>query len=111
MYKQFIHLIYSWLIPAIWFVWLSFWLFFSRNVRSTSGKESPMSRRIHLSLVGLSIALIALSVFRRGLLGWHWLPTTLYTFFVGVAILVSGCIFAIWARLDVKIKNKTVFSH
>ena len=57
MYKEFIRLIYAWLIPAIWIVWWSFWLFSSRNVRSTSGKESPMSRRIHLSLVGLAIAM------------------------------------------------------
>jgi protein-S-isoprenylcysteine O-methyltransferase Ste14 len=79
-------------------VWLSFWLFSPKNVRTTSEKEPPMSRRIHLSLVGLAIALIALPVFRHGLLGWHWLPNTPYTFFVGVAILVAGCIFAIWAR-------------
>ncbi len=98
MYKESIHLIYAWLIPAIWLVWLSFWLFSSRNVRSTSERESPMSRRIHLSLVGLAIALIALPFFRRGLLGWHWLPTTPSTFFFGVVLLVAGCIFAIWAR-------------
>ena len=98
MYKESIHLIYVWLIPAIWLVWLGFWIFFSRNVRPTSEREPPMSRCIHLSLVGLAIALITLPVFRRGPLGWHWLPTTPSSFFVGVAILVSGCIFAIWAR-------------
>jgi protein-S-isoprenylcysteine O-methyltransferase Ste14 len=57
-----------------------------------------MSRRIHLALVGAAFALIALPVFRRGLFGWHWLPSTPYAFFVGVAILVAGFVFAVWAR-------------
>jgi len=98
MYKESIDLIYAWLIPVIWLVWLSFWIFSSRDVGTTSEREPPMSRRIHLSLVGAAIALIALPVFRRGLLGWHWLPATAFVFFIGAAILVAGCIFAIWAR-------------
>ena len=92
------HLIYAWLIPAIWFGWLSVWFFFVRNVRATSERETPTSRWIHLLLVGAAVALIALPVFRRGFLGWHWLPTTPFVYFVGVAILMAGCIFAIWAR-------------
>ena len=98
MYKEFIRLIYAWLIPAIWIVWWSFWLFSSRNVRSTSERESLMSRCIHLTLVVVAFALIALPVFRRGLLGNHWLPRTPSVFFVGVAILVAGFVLAVWAR-------------
>ena len=98
MYKESMHLIYEWLIPAIWFVWWSFWIFSSRNVRATSQRESQRSRRIHLALVGIAFALIALPVFRRGLLGRHWLPSTPSAFFVGVTILLGGFVFAVWAR-------------
>jgi protein-S-isoprenylcysteine O-methyltransferase Ste14 len=99
MYKESIHLIYAWLVPGIWLVWWSFWLFSSRNVRSTSDREPPISRRIHLALVGVAFALIALPFFRWGFLGWHWLPSTPSVFFVGVAILIAGFVFAVWARI------------
>jgi protein-S-isoprenylcysteine O-methyltransferase Ste14 len=91
-------LIYIWLLPAIWAIWWGYWLLSSRNVHHATQTESRTSRAIHLALVCVAFALIALPIFRAGPLGWRWLPRHSIAFILGTAILIASSVLAISAR-------------
>ena len=89
------------LIGWLWLAWLLLWLVSAALTKRTERRESLGSRLAHI--VPLLIGAL--------LLGWHdmpwpWLtqrlwPRSLSLYWIGVALLVAGMAFAIWARVHI----------
>jgi protein-S-isoprenylcysteine O-methyltransferase Ste14 len=84
--------------PAVWIAFLIYWQIRAVNTKSTQRLEPAVSRILRVLAFLVTIALLSTtwiplpwlyrSLWRRGL----------WPFWVGVAITVSGLIFAVWAR-------------
>lgn len=86
------------LIPALWIAWIVYWWVESLRAHAVRRKESVPSRLSHTVPLVIGVALM---VAPRGVPVWlsgRALPRTLLTFWIGVAVLVAGIAFSIWAR-------------
>ena len=90
--------LYGPLIGLIWVAWMTYWFVAARNVKATRRLESNASRASH----GLPlIAAVILPAAPAGGHGWfdaRIMPWTLAGYWIGVALLVAGLGFTVWAR-------------
>ena len=90
---------YRQLIVWLWAAWGLYWLASALNAKTTQRRESPGSRLAHVIPLVIGGALIAWQQTR-----WSWLAARLWprsytAYCVGVALLVAGLVFAVWARV------------
>jgi protein-S-isoprenylcysteine O-methyltransferase Ste14 len=84
--------------PAIWIAFLLYWRVKARYTKATQRLE-PVASRIVRALVFLCA--IALLVLPRIPLPWLYrtfLPSGLWSFFLGAVLAALGLLFAVWAR-------------
>jgi protein-S-isoprenylcysteine O-methyltransferase Ste14 len=91
--------IYHDLIPGLWLVWLADWMISGLRTKQVIRAEGVASRLLHLIPLGLGVALLMV---RR--VGGPWLaigiyPQTVWSFWIGTALIVVGLGFAAWARI------------
>ena len=84
-----------WVIPGIWLLWAIYWIVSARYTQQSTHSESALSRLTHLFLLAVAFALVALSFFEFGVLGWSLLPDRLIAFVIGVTLQVLGLGFAV----------------
>lgn len=92
-------LIYRFLFPVLWLAWGAYWLAASRGVKTAVRVESRVSRLLHILPLLLAGWLLAASHARLPLLGQHWLAPSLWTFWTGIAITLTGIGLTVWARV------------
>lgn len=88
-----------WTIPLLWLLWALYWFVAARDVKTTRRSESAASRWAHMGPLLLAAVLFALPP-----RPWPWLfarfvPATAAGFWSGVALVVAGLGFAVWARV------------
>jgi protein-S-isoprenylcysteine O-methyltransferase Ste14 len=86
------------LIPALWIAWGLYWWIASRGVKRVARQESVVSRAAHLVPLGIAGILFA-APFVPGWLGERWASATETVYMVGVALVASGLVFTVWARI------------
>ena len=86
------------LIGAIWIGWNIYWFVAARNAKPNRRRESRLSRLAHITPLGVAIILIALPNGRGGWFDARILPRGFAIYWTGVALLVAGLGFSIWAR-------------
>lgn len=91
--------LYHDLIPGLWLVWLAGWTISSFRTKQVLRAEGITSRLLHLIPLAFGIALL---MFRRA--GGPWLamriyPQTVWSFWIGTALIMLGLGFAGWARI------------
>jgi len=91
-------LLYSWLFPAMWVSYLTYWWAVSRNVKETERQESAPSRLTRMVLIVGAFALLWLPSVPLPLLNERFLPLGLWCFWSGAAITAGGLLFSVWAR-------------
>jgi protein-S-isoprenylcysteine O-methyltransferase Ste14 len=88
------------LIGAIWAVWLIYWYVAALDAKPNLRRETGNSRRTHG--IPLVIAILLIAYPRRGPdPGWFFatiLPRGIAVYWIGIALLVLGLGFSIWAR-------------
>jgi protein-S-isoprenylcysteine O-methyltransferase Ste14 len=93
------------LIPAIWLIWVVYWMIAARGTKATQRTESAASRAGHL----IPLALAAWIVVARTIPGCArgtWaaflcasiVPPGPALYFSGIAVLAAGLAFSAWAR-------------
>lgn len=93
------------LVPAIWLIWAAYWMIAARGTKATQRTESLASRTGHL----IPLAAAAWLLFARTIPGCArgtWaaflcasiVPPGPAVYFSGVAVLVAGLAFSVWAR-------------
>jgi protein-S-isoprenylcysteine O-methyltransferase Ste14 len=89
----------AWAIDAVWTLWLVIWIVLARGVKKPVREEGMSSRARHL--VPLFIAAWLLFIDDRAagsLLGEAVAPREPWMAQVGLALLLAGLLFALWAR-------------
>jgi protein-S-isoprenylcysteine O-methyltransferase Ste14 len=92
-------LLYRNLIPWLWCAWALYWIGAALSRKTTRRRESLASRASHV--VPLTIGGVLLAWHD---LPWRWLtlrlwPRSLTAYWIGLALLVAGLAFAVWARV------------
>jgi protein-S-isoprenylcysteine O-methyltransferase Ste14 len=91
-------ILYGPLIGAIWIGWNIYWFLAARDAKPNRRRESRRSRVAHITPLLIAIALIALPDRRNGWFHAHVLPQGVTAYWIGVAMLIAGLAFSIWAR-------------
>jgi len=95
-----VRLLYHYLFPGLWLVWIAYWRISAADVKPTQRHESPGSRAAHL--LPLLVAGVLLWIRGDAEDGWLFrqlLAHSLTTFWTGAAIAAAGLGFSAWARV------------
>ncbi len=91
--------LYANLISVIWIGWMAYWAIAARGVKPVKRSESMPSRLAFVIPTAIAALLIWPQHLPGGLLGARFLPPTAGFYWIGVAVLLSGLLFSVWARL------------
>jgi protein-S-isoprenylcysteine O-methyltransferase Ste14 len=94
-----IPLAYHYVFPALWLSWVVYWWVAARDVKSTAQRESLPSRLSHIVPLAIAVLLYSRQRVRTPLLAEHFLPSTEWSFWIGVLLTAGGLLFTVWARL------------
>jgi protein-S-isoprenylcysteine O-methyltransferase Ste14 len=87
------------LIVWLWWGWGLYWMLSAMRNKATQRRESLSSRLAHLLPLALGATLIAWPQPRWSALGWRLWPPSPAAYWIGVALVIAGLAFAIWARV------------
>jgi protein-S-isoprenylcysteine O-methyltransferase Ste14 len=87
------------LIVWLWWGWGLYWMLSALRNKATQRRESLSSRLAHLLPLALGATLIAWPQPRWSALGWRLWPPSPAAHWIGVALVIAGLAFAIWARV------------
>lgn len=91
-------LLHHHLFNALWLVWLIYWFVAAISVKPFQRRESAWSRLSHFGPLALAAWMLAADHLPgRFLEGRIW-PSNEITFWIGIGLLVTGLILAVWAR-------------
>jgi protein-S-isoprenylcysteine O-methyltransferase Ste14 len=90
---------YRHVIVWLWAAWGLYWVISALNAKTTQRRESTLSRLAHVIPLVIGGVLLAWHQMR-----WPWLaarlwPRSFTAYCIGVALLVAGLAFAVWARV------------
>ncbi len=92
-------LVYQFLIPAFWFVWIFYWIASAANTKRVARRESTLSRLSHGLPLWAGIILLTLPQHRAtGLFASVW-PWSEIIFWLGFLLMLAGFAVTVWARL------------
>ncbi len=87
------------MVYLIWGIFFAYWFLSSLyNKSNAQRQESLSSRLLYLTFLGLAISLIAFDPVIYGPLLRRFLPEGIVVDAIGIAILILGLGFAVWAR-------------
>jgi len=86
------------LIPTLWLGWLAYWWIAGLHTHEVRQRESVSSRLSHALPLLAGVVLFASPPLAPSWLSERALPRTLSTYWIGVAVLLAGLAFSIWAR-------------
>jgi protein-S-isoprenylcysteine O-methyltransferase Ste14 len=89
---------YGPLVGTIWIGWNIYWFVAARDAKPNRRRESRLSRAAHIAPLGTAILLIALPDRLGGWFDARILPRGPATYWIGVALLIAGLGFSVWAR-------------
>jgi protein-S-isoprenylcysteine O-methyltransferase Ste14 len=87
------------LIPALWSIWLVYWIIAAWHTKPVRRTEGLASRSSHLILLVAGIAVMVSHRPAGGLLSQRLIPQAAWSFWVGAVVTALGIAFAIWARV------------
>jgi protein-S-isoprenylcysteine O-methyltransferase Ste14 len=90
---------YRWLFPAVWLVFIAFWIAMARGGKAVAERESVYSRLSHYLPLAIGVYLLAAPHVPIAVLNDRFVPLTLWPVRLGAALTVAGVAFAIWARM------------
>ena len=87
------------LIAWLWWGWGLYWMLSAIRNKATQRRESLASRLAHVLPLALGGVLIAWPQAPPSALAWRLWPPSLAAHWIGVALVIAGLAFAIWARV------------
>ncbi len=84
----------------LWGIFFLYWFLSAFRTKSRIERRESLSSRLSYAVIlGLAVSLIAFDPFFYGPLLQRILPATFIVDLIGMALLISGLLFAVWARL------------
>jgi len=90
---------YRQLIALIWLTWGAYWLIAAANNKATARRESAAARAAYVVPILLGGVLIGWRDLPWAALGARLWPRSLAMYGMGVALIVAGLAWAVWARV------------
>jgi protein-S-isoprenylcysteine O-methyltransferase Ste14 len=87
------------LIFWLWWGWALYWMVAAVGNKATQRREPLASRLVHGLPLALGAALLAWPARRWSALAWRLWPPSSTAYWIGVALVIAGLAFAIWARV------------
>jgi len=91
--------IYRELVGVLWFAWAVYWLASSIRIKAAVRRESMAARLAHVVPLVVGGVLIGWRDMPWGALNLRLWPHSLLAYGIGLALLVAGLAFAVWARM------------
>jgi protein-S-isoprenylcysteine O-methyltransferase Ste14 len=91
--------IYRQVIGLLWFAWAVYWMVSSLRIKAAVRRESTASRLAHVIPLVVGGVLIGWRDMPWGALNLRLWPHSLLAYGIGLALLVAGLAFAVWARV------------
>ena len=91
--------VYRYLFSVIWLTWVGYWCVVSRDVKPTARREPIGSRLSHIVPLMLAAGLLWLPRSPVPVLAVRFLPPSIWPFWVGAALTLTGLLFTVWARV------------
>ncbi|HEY8054119.1 MAG: methyltransferase family protein [Steroidobacterales bacterium] len=91
--------IYRHVIGLLWLAWAVYWMVSSVRIKTAVRRESRASRLAHVIPLVVGGVLIGWRDLPWGALNLHLLPHSFAAYWIGLALLVAGLAFAVWARV------------
>jgi protein-S-isoprenylcysteine O-methyltransferase Ste14 len=91
--------IYRELVGGLWFAWAVYWLASSIRIKAAVRRESMAARLAHVIPLVVGGVLIGWRDMPWGALNLRLWPHSLLAYGIGLALLVAGLAFAVWARV------------
>ena len=92
-------MIYRWLFPLLWIVFIVFWIAMARGGKVVAERESVYSRLSHYGPLAVGVYLLAAPRVPIFPLDARFAPLALWPVQLGAALTFAGIAFAIWARV------------
>jgi protein-S-isoprenylcysteine O-methyltransferase Ste14 len=92
-------MVYRWLFPFLWLVFIAFWIAMARGGKAVAERESVYSRLSHYLPLAIAIYLLAAPRVPIAVLEDRFAPLSLWLVQLGAALTFAGIAFAIWARV------------
>lgn len=86
-------------IPALWLIWLVYWMVAATNVKATRWRPSGGRRLLQTLPFALAALLIALQNMDWGILSERFIPFRPIQSILGTVLLACGLCFGVWARV------------
>jgi protein-S-isoprenylcysteine O-methyltransferase Ste14 len=90
--------IYRELILWLWLAWAVYWMLSAVRLKTAVRRESIASRLAHVIPLVVAAVLIGRPDLPWGALNLRLWPVSLTAYLVGLALLIAGLAFAVWAR-------------
>ena len=94
-----VQFIYHNLISGLWLLWMAVWTIFAFRTKRVIRAEGVRSRLLHLIPLGLGIVLLTVRWAGGPWLAIRIYPQTLWSFWIGTALVAFGMGFAVLARI------------
>jgi protein-S-isoprenylcysteine O-methyltransferase Ste14 len=91
-------MIYRWLFPFLWLVFIAVWIAMARGGKAVAERESVYSRLSHYLPLAVAIILLSAPDVPLFPLDARFVPLSLWPVRFGAALTLAGIAFAIWAR-------------
>ena len=85
-------------INAVWSLVAIYWVVGMVLAKPTLRSESILSRAVHIMLGCAAVLLVWEPSIGRGFLGYRLTPSAGWVAWLGLALTMGGCAFAVWAR-------------
>jgi protein-S-isoprenylcysteine O-methyltransferase Ste14 len=91
-------MIYRWLFPGVWLVFIAVWIAMARGGKAVAERESAFSTLSHYLPLAVGIYLLAAPRLRLFPLDVRFVPLALWPVQIGAVLTVAGITLSIWAR-------------
>ena len=91
--------IYRQVVGLLWFAWAVYWMVSSIRIKAAVRRESIASRLAHVIPLLVGGVLIGWREMPWGALNLRLWPQSLLAYWIGLALLIAGLTFAVWARV------------
>ena len=92
-------LVYRFLFPSMWLLWVGYWLWASRHAKPSERREPIASRLLHVLPLLVAVFLLWDERVPVTFLNERFLSKATWVFWIAAVLTALGLLFTVWARI------------